>query len=67
MTRSEAEQKAQALGANMRKAITRKIDFLVAGGNPGNKLDQANALGLRVINEDEFIDLLLGNLAILEN
>ena len=67
LTRSEAEQKAQALGANIRKTITRKIDFLVAGDNPGNKLDQANALGLRVISEDEFTDLLLGNLAILEN
>ena len=67
LTRSEAEQKAQALGANIRKTITRKIDFLVAGENPGNKLDQANALGLRVISEDEFTDLLLGNLAILEN
>ena len=67
MTRSEAEQKAQALGANIRKVITRKIDFLVAGRKPGNKLDQANALGLRVISEDEFTELLLGNLKILEN
>ena len=61
MTRNEAEEKAQELGATVQKTITRKINLLVAGEKPGDKLNQANALGLRVIGEDEFIDLLSGN------
>ena len=61
MTRNEAEEKARELGADVRKTITRKINLLVTGENPGAKLSHANALGLQIIGEEEFLDLLSNN------
>jgi DNA ligase (NAD+) len=45
-------------GGRMAAAITSSTDYLVAGESPGSKLQKARGLGIPVLNEKEFLDLL---------
>ena len=58
MTRREAETKIKALGGSATSAVTRKTSYLVAGASPGSKLDTANRLGTKVLDEAAFAKLL---------
>ena len=58
MTRDEAKDKIRALGGSISGAISKSIDFLVVGDNPGSKLDKATELGVEVLDEEEFLKLL---------
>lgn len=58
MTRREAETKIKALGGSATSAVTRKTGYLVAGASPGAKLDTAQRLGTRVLDEAAFLQLL---------
>ncbi len=58
MTRREAEAKIKALGGSATSAVTRKTGYLVAGESPGAKLDTANRLGIPVLDEAAFLQLL---------
>ena len=58
MTRREAEGKIKALGGSATSSVTRKTNYLVAGASPGSKLDTANRLGTRVLDEADFLQLL---------
>ncbi len=58
MTRREAETKIKALGGSAGSAVTRKTGYLVAGASPGSKLDTAQRLGTRVLDEAAFLQLL---------
>ena len=57
-SRSEAEGLIRKLGGNPSSSISKATDFLVAGGEPGSKLDKAKKLGVRIIGEDEFKKIL---------
>jgi DNA ligase (NAD+) len=59
-TRSEAEDLVRRAGGSSSSAVSKKTDFIVAGENPGTKLGQARKLGVKIINEKEFIKLLGG-------
>lgn len=59
MSREVASEKLIALGAKVSNSVSKKTDCLLAGEKAGSKLDKANALGIQVIGEQEFI-LLLG-------
>ncbi len=57
-SREQATQHLQALGARVSGSISSKTRALVAGEKAGSKLDKAQKLGVRILNEDEFIQLM---------
>lgn len=59
MTRAEAKKKAEDLGMKVVGSISSKTDFVVAGAEAGSKLKKAADLNLKVLNEDEWLELLL--------
>ena len=58
MSRAEAKAIAQKMGAFVTSTVSAKNDLLVYGSAPGSKLKQANKLGVKSINEQEWLDLL---------
>lgn len=57
MTREDAKEKIRALGGNVSDSVSRKTDFLVAGKDPGSKYEKAEALGVKILTEREFLIL----------
>jgi DNA ligase (NAD+) len=57
MTRDEARELLEGLGAEVGSSVTRKTTGLVVGDTPGSKLDRARELGVRIIEEGEFLKL----------
>lgn len=57
MSRSEAARLAEAAGADVLSGVSRKLDILVAGESPGSKLDKAKALGITVLDEQAFLQM----------
>jgi len=58
MTRNDAKERLQQLGAKVAGSVSKKTDIVIAGEAAGSKLDKAEALGVEVINEKSFIKLL---------
>lgn len=58
MTRSFAKKQLENFGAKITSAISSKTDFLIAGNNPGSKLGKAQNLGVELMDETKFIELL---------
>ncbi|MGH7446494.1 MAG: helix-hairpin-helix domain-containing protein, partial [Longimicrobiales bacterium] len=57
MSRKEITGLIEKHGGRVTGSVSRSTDFLVAGENPGSKLDRATELGVRVINEQELLAL----------
>ncbi|MGH8556977.1 MAG: NAD-dependent DNA ligase LigA [Methylococcales bacterium] len=58
MTREEASRKIKAAGAKMSTSLSKKTDYLISGGNPGSKAEKALKLGVKTLNEEEFLALI---------
>ncbi len=58
MARSDAKARLLALGAKVAGSVSKNTDCVVAGPGAGSKLDKATELGLKVIDEQEFLSLL---------
>lgn len=57
LSRDEAKEKIRKLDGEVSSSVSSKTNFVVAGENPGSKLDEAEKLGVKILSEDEFLKL----------
>ena len=58
MPRPQAEEKIRQLGGAAKGDVTKKTNYLVVGEDAGSKLERARQMGITIINESEFLELL---------
>ena len=57
-TRDGINSRITSLGATAGSSVTRKTDYLICGEKPGSKLTKARELGITVLTEQEFLDMI---------
>ncbi len=57
LTREEATAKIEALGGKVSGSVSKKTDFVLAGDEAGSKLDKAQELGVKILDEAKFLAL----------
>lgn len=57
-SRQEAQLAIEELGGKVSGSVSKKTDYVVVGENPGSKFEKALTLGVRVLNEKEFVELI---------
>ena len=57
MPRDDAHKLIVKNGGRVSSSVTSKTDYLVVGDEPGSKLDKAKRLGIKILNENEFLKL----------
>ena len=58
MAREDASDEIRARGGSVGSSISNKIDYLIAGANAGSKADKATELGVKIIDEEKFLEML---------
>ncbi len=58
MSRDEAKGKIRNLGGDVSSSVSTNTNYVVAGENPGSKLEKAEEFGIKVLNEKEFLKLI---------
>jgi len=58
MSRGEAKAKAEALGAKVAGSVSKKTDYVVIGADAGSKAKKAAELGVNILNEDEWLEMI---------
>jgi len=59
LTRDEAREKLQALGAKVAGSVSKKTDYVIVGEEAGSKADKARALDIPMLDEKAFLKLLV--------
>jgi DNA ligase (NAD+) len=57
-TRQQVEHAIRQAGGKTSSSVSKKTDFVLAGKEPGSKLDKARSLGVKVLNEEQFLKML---------
>ena len=60
LTRPQAKQRLEALGAKVTSGVSKKTDYVVAGVDAGSKRDKAEKLGVPILSEEELLEKLSG-------
>ena len=47
----------ESLGGKVSSSVTKELDYLVVGENPGSKLERAKKAGKRILDESEFLEM----------
>jgi DNA ligase (NAD+) len=58
MSREEAKKKVRELGGEVTESVSKRVNYVVVGREPGSKLEKAKKLGIKTINEKEFLSML---------
>ncbi|KKQ55084.1 MAG: ligase protein [Parcubacteria group bacterium GW2011_GWA2_38_13] len=58
LSREEAKEKIRSAGGDWVSSVSKNTDYVIAGENPGSKIDKAKKLGVKILNEKEFLDLI---------
>ena len=58
MPREDAKLKIQILGGKTSESISKEVDYLVVGEEPGSKLTKAQKLGIKILEEKEFLKMI---------
>ncbi|MFZ2390212.1 MAG: NAD-dependent DNA ligase LigA [Minisyncoccales bacterium] len=58
MSRDIAKEKIVSLGGEVSDAVSKNIDYLISGENPGSKYEKAKALGIKILKEEEFLKMI---------
>lgn len=58
MSRLEAEKRIKKLGGKVVSSVSKNTDYLIEGKEPGKKRDRARELGIKIIDEEKFLNLL---------
>ena len=58
LTRDQARELIEAGGHKVAGSVSKKTDYVVAGADPGSKLAKAESLGIKVLDEDAFLELI---------
>lgn len=58
MTRDEAKERIRELGGEVTESVSAKTDFVVAGSEPGSKIDKAKKLGVKIVDERKFLNFI---------
>ena len=58
LTRGQAKAKIRELGGEVSSSVSQNTDYVVAGAEPGSKLVKARRLGVKILNENEFFELI---------
>ncbi len=58
LSREEAKKKVRELGGDVSSSVSKDTDYVVLGESPGSKFDKAKKLGIKLINEDEFLSII---------
>lgn len=58
MTRDEAEDKIKLMGGKISSSVSKNTSYVLLGENPGSKLEKAQKLGVIILTEDEFLEMI---------
>ena len=58
MSRDDAKQRFQSLGGKVTGSVSKKTDYVIVGLDPGSKATKAEQLGIEMLNEAQFLDLI---------
>jgi len=58
LSRDEAKEKIKVLGGEILSSVSKNLNYLIVGENPGGKFDKAKELGVKILNEKEFLKII---------
>jgi DNA ligase (NAD+) len=58
LSREEAGSRVESLGGKASSSVSKKTDYVVVGEDPGSKYEKAKSLGVKILTEKDFLELI---------